>query len=139
MCHRRKVLGDLYTDRGVAGHHGHVVECVDENAIHAVDSALHEGVPPCFGAHGHDTRAERLHRGDLRGGCGRGYDDRARHAEPFRKPGRALSHVAGGRGHDAGRHLVRGRTREDGGGAAQLERTDRLQVLKLEVDLRSPD
>ena len=109
---------------------------MDEGPLDAFDGALVHRPPGDVERHFDDARAEIAHPFDLRLGRGVDRDDRARNAVLARGVRDALPRISGADGPHPFRPLLR---REHGhgiGGAADLERVDRLQVVELEPDLR---
>jgi hypothetical protein len=82
-----------------------------------------------------DTGAQGADRGDLRFRCMVRHEHLRGHAKLARHPGDALRHVARTRGVNAAGDLATRCTEYAVGGAAQLERADRLQRFQLEPHL----
>ena len=131
----RQVLQQLETDGAVAGHHTIVVEGVNEHGIDTRIASIAEGLPPAVERHLDDTATEALDRLHL--GVGRviGRDHGTGNAQPARVPGGALGHVAGAGNKDAFGQLRLRHPAHRIGGTPNLERSDGLKVLQLEIDL----
>ena len=107
-----------------------------EEALDALDAAPSmQRLPPVRVGHLEHLPAEARDRVELRRGGVLGHRDRRRHAELAGDPGDALRHVAGARGDQAARNERRVGAAHAVGGAADLERVDRLQRLELAPDL----
>src|SRR5262249_27829547 len=129
----RKVLDNLQSNRAIARHDVHIVECVDVDAIDAWVSAPFEGLPPLVERDLDDLCTQPVDGFEL------GFWSRFRSnycavdPEAACDPSYALSHVARRSGQYSAPELF-GRCMADCiGRAANLERADRLQVLELEV------
>jgi hypothetical protein len=85
--------------------------------------------------HGDDAATEPLDSRDLCRGCALGNDHGAGDAEPSRVPRDALRHVPRARRPHTVSELRARREGHPVAGAADLERSDRLQALELEPDL----
>ena len=101
----------------------------------ALDPAGHDRLPPIVVRQLDHLPTEPLDRREL--GLRRvlGHRDRRRQPELARDPGHPLSHVPGAGGQQAARSLLGRGGADRVGGAADLERVDRLQRLELAVDL----
>src|SRR2546423_1490184 len=131
----RQVLQQLETDGAIAGHHTIVVEGVNEHGIDTRIASIAEGLPPAVERHLDYAATEALDRLQL--GVGRviGRDHRTGDAQPARVPGGALCHVAGAGNEDALGQLRLRHPAHRIGGTANLERSDGLEVLQLEINL----
>jgi len=134
--HIGQVLEDLEPDRAVAGHHIDIADRMDERSrLQWRVSVLDENVPPLVVRQRDRFRSQALDRLELGVRRAIGHDDGASNSESPRIPRDTLRHVPG-----AG--CVHARLQRAGiehryriGGAANLERSDRLQVLELEIEL----
>ena len=108
---------------------------MDEVPVDAGVGALLHRLPPALVRHLDHRAAEPPDRIEL--GLRRvlGCDDRGGHAQLAGHPGDALRHVAGARRQHAAIDRAGRRRADRVGGAADLERADRLQALELEPDL----
>src|SRR5262245_55597868 len=91
--------------------------------------------PPLVKRDFDNAPAESLDRFDLRVGRSSGRDHCARNAKPARAPRHTLGHVTCRRRNDSALELLRWQVKNCIRGAANLERSNRLQVFELEVDL----
>src|SRR5687768_4496491 len=131
----RQVFDDFEADRAVAADEPVVVERMDERAGHAFGPVLLDRAPALLvgtlddgGAEPFDGPEFRLRR--------RVHDhDAARRAGGARRQGHTLRGVARAHRPDTSGQLRRGEVADRVVGAANLERTDRLQRFQLEKDL----
>ena len=133
--HLGQLLHDLEADGALAGHDAGVVEGGHES--HAMTGGQLVGASDALlvvRAHELDLGAIGAHAGDLDGRRVAGHDDDGAHAQEPRGPGDALGVIAAGVRDDARGALLRRELREGVVGAADLEGTDGLQVLRLEPD-----
>ncbi|MPM04481.1 hypothetical protein SDC9_50758 [bioreactor metagenome] len=137
--HVGEVFNDLEARRALARDEFRVVVGVNEGvALFRLDLvellvAL-DGVEP---VEDHFS-AEGLRPLDLRLGGVLGKDEGGLDAEHLRRVGHALGVVPGGRGDDALRPLLVGEGEDLVGGSTDLEGSRKLEILRLEVDLRAP-
>ncbi len=132
-----QVLEDLKADRAVAGHHALVLDRVHEQPVDPVDRAGDDRLPPVVVGQLDHLAAQALDRGQLGLRSVLGDGDRGREAELAPGPGDALGHVAGTRGDQTAVSVGLGGKPDGVGGAADLERADRLERLELQIDLGS--
>ena len=135
----RSLLRELEPDRSLAGDHARVLEGVHERRAGARDVLL-RGRDSAFEARARqlDLASVGARRLDLRHRRVLGHEDRGGDARLPRGPGDRLPVVAGARGHDARRALLRRERRDRVVRAADLEGARALEVLGLEQTVR-PD
>ena len=116
-------------DRGIA-------DRVDEvRRLQLLIAMRGEHLPPVVIGQGNDPRPESEDRLQLAARGAIGHDHAAPEAKPPRIPRDALRHVSGAGCVHAGIQLLRPEHGDRVGGAADLEGTDGLQVLELEIEL----
>ena len=127
------VLRDLQPDRALPGDDPIVVEWRDDREASLSRDRLRDSLAFIGRRADHDhLRTVGLHPGALHSRRIGRHDHDREAAQDARGAGDALGMVARGVGDDASRSLIRRECRDRVVGAADLERTDRLQALRLE-------
>src|SRR5262249_5448386 len=134
--HVLEVLEDLEADRSVSGDDRGIADRMDERPFDTGMMVVDQDLPPIVEGNPERLDAEPLDRRDVRVRRMPGYDEVARDSEASRVPRHTLRHVARARGVHAARERLSRKQAHRAPRAAQLERSDRLEVLELEPDLR---